>query len=201
MRACDLIKHMGLAEVCLKLEDEFGKSCSEPNLRRRLKDNGIAMPDKATICARNAAMPPWSQEKKDRFAELVRKGLPTRKIARALRDEFGVSHGRSTLCKKAGEMNLREFGSPRKADTAAAQKTLSHVSGISNLKFQPQPQSPPQGCPTLKALHKNCQFPIGEDKRDYRICGERPLLGSPYCEKHYELCYATRSKGRLSAQR
>lgn len=171
------------ASVCIILEDEFGGTCSEGTLRRRADECGIRWPGRETANRRNGAALPWSDEKNKRLAELLAADTPKSQVARILRDEFGASHSKNTLYRKAREMGFSVPCQPQPVDVVACEAP-TQISDFSDLKM------PAASCPTLKYLHTECQYPIEQTgRRGYRFCGERISPGKTYCETHHNICY------------
>jgi hypothetical protein len=174
------------ASICIILEDEFGGTCSEPTLKQRAEEYGVRWPGQAAANRANAQLPPWSDAKIRRFKELKMAGATNGEIIRALRDEFGIVHGKTMLNKKARECGLA-IPRPRRLVDAVARDAIQQDGGFSDLKIA----SPP--CPILSALFANCQYPIGEPgKRNFRFCGDPVPLGWSYCKTHYQVCYMPR---------
>jgi hypothetical protein len=56
---------------------------------------------------------------------------------------------------------------------------------------------------TMALTIHTCRWPLGDPvDADFHYCGERPLMGHPYCDMHHAQCYprARRKKAAAKSQ-
>jgi GcrA cell cycle regulator len=186
-RVADLLKTETIEGTCRRLSDEFGGRCTPDTLRVRADTAGIPWPGRATANQNNAKAPPWSEAKLKRLADLIAVEVPKREIVHILAKEFGVTHSKTTINRKAREMGIAVPSSQKLTD-ATARKAISHDFAVSNLKTHAETPKPP-----ALLFAPECQFPIGEPRQPgFRLCSAQTPLGRPYCDRHYGLCYMPR---------
>ncbi len=131
-------------------------------------------------------MTTWTPERIATVTRLWNEGLTTAEIGRAI----GMS--KNAVVGKAHRLQLPPRPSPiRQGKSASAPKRVTngrkpHSASITVLP-QAQPRAP---VPSLTLGSASCKWPIGHpDEPGFHFCGERALLGKPYCLEHYRRAY------------
>ena len=119
-------------------------------------------------------MTTWTLERVDAVTRLWNEGLTTTEIGRL------VGMSKNAVVGKAHRLRLP----PRPSPIRQGQRTRS----------APKPAAPksakPRPAPHPAVGNAACKWPIGHpDQPGFHFCGERGLLGKPYCQEHYERAY------------
>ena len=128
-------------------------------------------------------MTTWTPERVAAVTRLWNEGLTTAEIGRAI----GMS--KNAVVGKAHRLQLPPRPSPiRQGSSApraprAAQRAPAQIAVVAQAKRRVPVPHPAVG--TMA-----CKWPIGHpDEAGFHFCGERALVGKPYCMDHYGRAY------------
>ena len=140
-------------------------------------------------------MTTWTPERIAAVTRLWNEGLTTAEIGRAI----GMS--KNAVVGKAHRLQLPPRPSPirhGKSVQRAARAPGAPKRAPASVSVLPQarPRAP---APPIAVGNTACKWPIGHpDEPHFHFCGERALLGKPYCLEHYRRAYVA-SKPRSDA--
>ncbi len=127
-------------------------------------------------------MTTWTEARIAEVTRLWNEGLTTAEIGRAV----GVS--KNAVVGKAHRLGLPprpspiRNGSAVRAPSATARRRVRPVAKVEKAE--------PTNVVKLVVGKAPCRWPIGHpDEPDFHFCGERALVGKPYCKTHYDLAY------------
>jgi len=129
-------------------------------------------------------MTTWTPERIATVTRLWNEGLTTAEIGRAI----GMS--KNAVVGKAHRLQLPPRPSPiRQGKSASSPKRMTNGRKPSPVAVVPQARPRAPAAPvTLGSA--SCKWPIGHpDEPSFHFCGERALLGKPYCLAHYRRAY------------
>ncbi len=120
-------------------------------------------------------MTTWTPERVDAVTRLWNEGLTTAEIGRL------VGMSKNAVVGKAHRLRLPPRPSPIKQRGRGIRSVPKAAS--------PKPVKP-RLVSHLTVGNAACKWPFGHpDEPGFHFCGERALLGKPYCQEHYERAY------------
>ena len=134
-------------------------------------------------------MTAWTPERVATVTRLWNEGLTTAEIGRA------VGMSKNAVVGKAHRLQLPPRpspirrgksvnGTPRAPRVTNGRKPAAAPAGV---VVQVKPRTPHL---PLAIGNAACKWPIGHpDEPSFHFCGERALLGKPYCPEHYRRAY------------
>ena len=135
----------------------------------------------------------WSQ---DRIVELTRlwnEGLSTAEIGKML----GIS--KNAVVGKAHRLHLSSRPSPirrlamRPGQPVRLREARPAVVALDlpmRSPSAPAPRPAPVETRVLALSNQKCMWPVGHPgEQDFRFCGDRALVGKPYCAEHCAVAY------------
>lgn len=133
----------------------------------------------------------WSPERIADLTKLWNEGLATSEIGKRL----GIS--KNAVVGKAHRLHLSARPSPIRrvmmrsalprpprpiAEPRAMMAAVAHDVA--------RPHSPPQPERVVELSNQTCKWPIGHpNETGFHFCGERAIVGKPYCQSHTAIAY------------
>ena len=139
-------------------------------------------------------MSTWTPERIATVTRLWNEGLTTAEIGRAI----GMS--KNAVVGKAHRLQLPPRPSPIRQGRSAPStpRPARRTSATVTVLKQPKTRAPAP-VPHPVVGNAACKWPIGHpDEPSFHFCGERALVGKPYCLDHYRRAYVA-SKPRSDA--
>ncbi len=131
-------------------------------------------------------MTTWTPERIAAVTRLWNEGLTTAEIGRAI----GMS--KNAVVGKAHRLQLPPRPSPIRHGKSVQRTTRApgapkRAPASVSVLPQVRPRAP---APPIAVGNTACKWPIGHpDEPHFHFCGERALLGKPYCLEHYRRAY------------
>lgn len=148
----------------------------------------------------------WTEERITELTRLWNDGLSTAEIGKML----GIS--KNAVVGKAHRLRLSSRPSPiRRMAIRPAAPRVPRETRLSNMPSLPQtaamtpakshmvasaPAQPPQQlrarieAPAPQLSNQRCMWPVGHPgENEFHFCGERALVGKPYCASHCSVAY------------
>jgi GcrA cell cycle regulator len=151
----------------------------------------------------------WTTERIALLKNRIDAGLSCGQIAR----EIGVS--RNAVIGKANRLGLSRFksetaGQPEGRGTpniarpriATQHRTLLALRPKAPLAFVEMPGDSGNRCSLFELQQWHCRWPIGDPTaEDFGFCGNKPVVGLPYCPVHARAAYRPGTRTREHAVR
>ena len=132
----------------------------------------------------------WSPERIAELTKLWNDGLATSEIGKRL----GIS--KNAVVGKAHRLHLSARPSPirrvmmRSAMPRPPRPIAEPRAVLPAVAHEPRPPAPPQPERVVELSNQTCKWPIGHpNETGFHFCGERAIVGKPYCQSHTAIAY------------
>ena len=129
----------------------------------------------------------WSPERIVELTRLWNEGLATSEIGKRL----GIS--KNAVVGKAHRLHLSARPSPirrvmMRSAIVRPPRPLAEGRHLAPAVHAPAPQPQPQR--VVELSNQSCKWPIGHpNEAGFHFCGERAIVGKPYCSAHTSIAY------------
>jgi GcrA cell cycle regulator len=139
----------------------------------------------------------WSSERITELTRLWNEGLSTAEIGKALGISKNAVVGKAHRLRLSSRpspirrMAMRPYAPRVRAPKPAAPSLPTMVAAIAKPAAErPAPEREPQEPRVLQLSNQRCMWPVGHPgDSDFHFCGERALVGKPYCVSHCSVAY------------
>src|SRR5262245_34638117 len=132
----------------------------------------------------------WSPERIAELTKLWNDGLATSEIGKRL----GIS--KNAVVGKAHRLHLSARPSPirrvmmRSALPRPPRPIAEPRALMPAVAHEARPPAPPQPERVVELSNQTCKWPIGHpNEAGFHFCGERAIVGKPYCQSHTAIAY------------